>query len=198
MIMNNKIASALIFGAGAAVGSIVTWQLLKTAYEKIARESIAEVKAYYEEKHADLEREVEQEPVRYRRATPEEIARREKEEEQYEQLVSDYADISTDEGEPKFYDGPFVISPSEYGDSEEFDTCGLTYYADGVLVDDDTQEIITDADDIVGDFATHFGEYEPDSVHVRNPRMRMDYEILFDLKPYSELFSNNPHRKEVE
>lgn len=195
--MNNKVANVLIFAAGAAVGSIATWQLLKTAYEKIAKDSIAEVKAYYEEKYVDHETK-EKRTVTYRPATPEEIEKRKKDEELYEQLAMGYSDISDESDEPTFYDGPFVISPCEYGESEDFDTHGLTYYADGVLVDDDTEEIVEDADDIVGsDFAEHFGDYERDSVHIRNPRNRIDYEILLDQKEYSEVYPDNPHRKEV-
>lgn len=191
--MNNKVASVLIFAAGATVGSVVTWQLLKTAYDKFTTDAIAEIKEYYEGKYA------EKEPKRFRPATPEEIETRKREEEQYEQLAMSYSDISEDESdEPEFYDGPFVISPCEYGEGEDFDTHGLTYYSDGVLVDDDTEEIVEDADDIVGsDFAEHFGDYENDAVHIRNPRMRIDYEILLDEKAYSEVYPDNPHRKEV-
>ena len=43
----NKLISVGFFIAGAAVGSIVTWQFLKTKYEEIAQEEIDSVKQTY-------------------------------------------------------------------------------------------------------------------------------------------------------
>ena len=40
----NKGISVLIFAAGAAIGSLVTWKLTKTKYEAIANEEIKSVK----------------------------------------------------------------------------------------------------------------------------------------------------------
>ena len=46
--MNNSILSkAFIFAVGAAIGSAVTWKLVKTKYEKIADEEIESVKEVY-------------------------------------------------------------------------------------------------------------------------------------------------------
>ena len=36
--------SVLIFTAGAVIGSLITWKLVKTKYENIANEEIASVK----------------------------------------------------------------------------------------------------------------------------------------------------------
>ena len=82
---------------------------------------------------------------------------------------------------------PYVISPEEFGDIEEYDTISLTYYADQVLTDD-CDEVIGNVDDIVGiDSLDHFGEYEDDSVFVRNDRLRTDYEILQDTRNYFDI-----------
>ena len=79
---------------------------------------------------------------------------------------------------------PYVITPDEFGDIYEYDTITLHYFADKVLADED-DEIITNVDEIIGrDSLTHFGEYEPDSVYVRNDEMKADYEILLDLRNY--------------
>ena len=45
--MNNKVVNVLMFAAGAAVGSVVTWKLVKTKYEQIARDEIASVKEVF-------------------------------------------------------------------------------------------------------------------------------------------------------
>lgn len=42
--MNKKLFGAIMFAVGAAVGSAVTWKLVKTKYEQIAQEEIDSVK----------------------------------------------------------------------------------------------------------------------------------------------------------
>lgn len=82
---------------------------------------------------------------------------------------------------------PYIISPEEFGESGNYTQISLTYYSDGVLADDE-DEIIEDIDDTVGeDFADHFGDYEDDSVFVRNDRLRCDYEILKDNRSYHDV-----------
>ena len=39
--------NVLIFAAGAAIGSAVTWKLIKTKYEQIANEEIESVKEFF-------------------------------------------------------------------------------------------------------------------------------------------------------
>ena len=46
--MINKI---LIFAAGVAIGSAVTWKLVKDKYKKLADEEIASVKEVWSKKH---------------------------------------------------------------------------------------------------------------------------------------------------
>ena len=45
--MKNQLSNIIIFAAGAAIGSAVTWKLLKTKYEQIAQEEIDSVKAVF-------------------------------------------------------------------------------------------------------------------------------------------------------
>ena len=45
--MNSKRWVLLAFIAGAGIGSVCTWQLLKRKYEQIAQEEIDSVKAAY-------------------------------------------------------------------------------------------------------------------------------------------------------
>jgi hypothetical protein len=57
---------------------------------------------------------------------------------------------------------------------------------DGKLVNKDW-EIIDDIDDIVGyESLDHMGEYEDDTLHVRNDRLKCDYEIYLSEKTYEE------------
>ena len=85
--------------------------------------------------------------------------------------------------EPK----PYVISPEEFGDNvDDYELISLNYYEDGVLADD-WDEPIEDIDKVVGkDSLTHFGEYEDDSVYVRNDRLKCEYEILMRVGKFAD------------
>ena len=90
-----------------------------------------------------------------------------------------------------------MIPPEQFGDDEEYEQISLTYYADGVLADEN-DEVIEDVEDAVGiDPLNHFGEYEDDSVFVRNDARKCDYEILLDQRTYSEVVEDMPHQMEV-
>lgn len=108
------------------------------------------------------------------------------------EIITGNSYTSSDETKDK----PYVIPPEEFGEIEGYVQTSLTYYADGVLVDED-DNIIDGAKDIVGeDFYKHFGEYEDDSVFVRNDSKKHDYEILKDFRLYSDVIKNKPHHLE--
>lgn len=187
----NKLSCLLTFSLGAAVGSVVSWRVLKTKYEKIAQEEIDSViETFSNRKREPKETEDFSHVVT---ATPK------KEEEKqnmrdYKTVLSEqgYTNYSGVEESPKPVkkvqdDEPYVIAPEEYNEIEGYEGIELTYYADGVLADD-ADEIVEDVEGTVGlDFATHYGEYEDDSVHIRNERLKCDYEILRDLRKYSDV-----------
>lgn len=75
---------------------------------------------------------------------------------------------------------PYAIDPDDFGDIEDYDTVYLTYFADGILAYDDTEETIDtyDLPDTVGtDFKEGFGEYSDDTVWIRNNKTKIDYQI---------------------
>ena len=93
-------------------------------------------------------------------------------------------------------DRPYVITPDEFGELDGYNTVSLTYFKDGIIADD-CNEIIDNAEDIIGiDPLTHFGEYEDDSVFVRNDMNKNDYEILRDQRNYSDVIKTIPHYME--
>lgn len=68
--------------------------------------------------------------------------------------------------------GPYVITPDEY-DCSEYEPTTLNYYADGVLTDIYDNKI-DDIDDMVGlESLDHFGEYEEDTVYVRDDSKKL-------------------------
>lgn len=187
--MSNGVKYILAAIAGAAVGSAVTWKIVKTKYERIAQEEIDSVKEFYSKKHGEKTEDSKDEALVKK--------------EQNKQMIGEYVDITnrytsqSDENEQKggsdIMDkvGPQVISPDEYGEISEYETLSLTYYADGVLADDMDDEI-EDVEAIVGyNFEEHFDEYsdDPDTVYIVNHRLKCYYEICKDDANYSDLNS---------
>ena len=87
----------------------------------------------------------------------------------------------------------YVIPPESFGEIG-YETESLTYYADKVLVDE-IGNVIKDIDNTVGiNSLETFGEYEDDSVFVRNDILKKDYEILLDYRTYTDAErSKRPH-----
>lgn len=175
-----------IFFGGAAVGSAVTWKLIKTKYEHIAQEEIDSVKEVFKRrlKEDRLEECEEPEETCYNPETDEL--------EDYEKVLdgAGYRNYSTKKEEKEECDvcEPYVISPEEFDENEDYETVSLTYYADGVLTDE-FGNVIEDVEGMVGkESLTHFGEYEEDSVFVRNDSLKTDYEILRDTYNYSDTY----------
>lgn len=162
----------IVFGIGAAIGSLVTWQCVKKRYEQITQEEIDSVKkVFFSKEHTVSEPEEDEGP---------DISN-------YEEKVDALGYTGKEKEVEEAMDKPYIIKPEEFGEFSDYETISLTYYADGMLADED-DELIEDVEDIVGfDSLSHFGEYEEDSVFVRNDRLKCDYEILLDHRKYTEV-----------
>ncbi len=190
-MMNKTVTNLFIFATGAAIGSVITWKLVKDKYARYAHEEIEAVREVYmshnQTETNEPESEVTEKPV-----VSEPIQKFS------EQDRIDYANIASlynhEKGVPAPMNRPYVISPDEF-DENGYQTISLTYYADGVIEDDFLD--VWDEDEIdrkIGlDSLNHFGEYEEDSVFVRNDDEETDYEILRDTRRYSDIPKNNRH-----
>lgn len=188
---------AFAFAIGAAIGSFVTWKIVKTKYKRIADEEINSVKEVFARRYSEkMSKEKPNENTNQASLTLDETEKNaniQDDIDAYHELLDklNYANIDVDsliakKGGSTVTDGPFVISPDEFGEDPNYQTVSLTLYEDGVLTDD-YDDIVVDVDDLVGeDSLTHFGEYEDDSVFVRNESMQTDFEILRDLRTYRE------------
>lgn len=174
-----------IFAAGVVAGAVAGAYLVKDKIMADAKQEIEEVREYYKSKKENKKEEtVEEQPV-------EEV----KEEKEYEEIVvnSGYVNYNKPEQVTQhsvLEDEPYSIDPEEFGDKEEegWDTMVLTYFADGVLIDD-ADEIVEQPDVVVGlDNLKIFEEF-PDAtcVYVRNETWRTDFEILKDDWKWSDL-----------
>ena len=174
-----------IFAAGIVAGAVAGAYLVKDKIMADAKQEIEEVREYYRsKKESKKEETVEEQPV-------EEV----NEEKEYEKIVvnSGYVNYNKPEQITQhsvFEDVPYAIDPEEFGDKEEegWDTTTLTYFADGVLVDD-VDDVVEQPDVVVGLDNLRIFEEFPDAtcVYVRNETWRTDFEILRDDWKWSDL-----------
>lgn len=182
--MSNILSKVIIFATGAAIGSFVTWKLVKDKYERQAQEDIGAMEDYYTKREKRLMSESKEKPVELSDFTEEELNER------YQRVLgetgySKQSDKVVDDGLPMPI-APYVIPPEEVGETG-YEIESLTYYADGTLTNEFDEPII-DIDGTVGeDFHTHFGEYEDDSVFIRNEQLEIDFEILADTRNFDEI-----------
>ena len=182
----------LIFAAGLAVGAVAGAVLVKNKVLADAKAEIDEVREYYREsrgvKEVEEVKEKVEETIDHIQDLIEEHETKpktEKEHTNYNQITK--MSMSKDEFQSPMYDDPFVIDPSEFGENPEYDTETLTYFADGVLVDD-VDDVIEEPDIVVGlENLKIFEEFGATTVYVRNDIYKTDYEIIRDDWNYSDL-----------
>lgn len=174
-----------IFAAGLVAGAVAGAYLVKDKVMADAKQEIEEVREYYRsKKESKKEETVEEQPV-------EEV----EEEKEYKTIVENSGYVNYNKPgqiiqHSVLEDAPYAIDPEEFGDKEEegWDTTTLTYFADGVLVDD-VDEVVEQADVVVGLDNLRIFEEFPDAtcVYVRNETWRTDFEILRDDWKWSDL-----------
>ena len=173
----STLSNVIIFAVGAAVGSLITWKIVKDKYDQLAREEIAAVKEVYFNKKDetpgwnDVDEEEESTDIS---------------DDVYKEILEKSRYTKYEEKEEDEMNKPYVIPPDEFGDEEDYDTISLIYYADKILADE-FGNIIDDneVEECIGsESLDHFGEYEDDSVFVRNDHLKCYYEILLDTRAY--------------
>lgn len=192
----NTLNKALWFAAGVAIGSVVTWKFVKTKYEQMAQEEIEFVKERFEKKYGEVKEDKSDDimlPGSNEKPSISEYASMLDELRYSKGAEVKENETENEEEDDDMDDEPYVISPDEFDEHEDYEVETLTYYADGVLTDW-YDEPIEDVEEYIGkDALTRFGEYEKDTVYVRNDVHKSDYEIQRDTRKYSEVY---PHRKE--
>lgn len=184
----NYVKDISLFVSGAALGSALTYILIKNKYAKLAQEEIDSVKSVFAKKETE---------AKEKKANEITLSAT------VQRVYSDYSGETTDiyggagsdnqddcifqnnEKEPIVIpdkkEKPYIIPPEEFGEFEDYEQISLNFNQDDMLLTDEFGELVDNADEIVGkDFYYHFGEYEDDSVFVRNDKLRCDYEILLD------------------
>lgn len=170
---------ALIFIAGAGIGSLITYELLKDKYKKIADEEIKSVKEIYardyEPKVKTLIKDNNQN---------ENIPAKEKVEEaknESSQEDDEPVEFPVEPFEEKI--APYPISSLEFGEYNDYNRESYVYCTeDNALVDVDGS-IVDEVEEKIGDCLNRFTdiitEYdEDDDLYVRNENNKTDYEII--------------------
>lgn len=211
--MNNKVFGAIIFTAGAIIGSLVTWKVIKTKYEDIAQEEIDSVKEEYTRLMVSMKKKL-NDSVTYKDDNNEDD-RSEKDTDNiddsimtnYNEIVKSYRSSDDEEntqnekeGEEKeedndgvsYMEAPYVISPDDFGSVPGYNVEPLDYFADGILADGWGVELDI-AETIGEDAINHFGDYDDDVVYVRNEQTKLEYEVTRDPRTYAEAVRTNPN-----
>lgn len=219
--MNCKIINAFVFAAGAAIGSAVTWKILKDKYERMIQAEIESFKESYmacmdsitsstdddsdesdEERPEDDPRQIKWEDLEdlCDEDEDDEDADEEAEYQAYEADRAAYLALANTykKGGPEEVEKdvvkPYVIAPYDFGELDGYSQIELTYYADDIL-EDDEYNIVNDRDRLIGAGSLFtFGEYEDDAVFVRNEYLRTDFQILKDYRTYAEARSAGPNK----
>lgn len=171
----DMIVKVLIFAVGAVMGGTATLKYAKDKYEKIANEEIAQMREYWKKK--------EEETIKTRGIVKSEVNDDEKE---VPNASHEECEKEEEKEDKEEMHKPEVVAPEETWE-KDYPTISLTYYEGDQTLTDDQDRIIKNVDELVGeDFASHFGEYEDDSVFIRNDNLCVYYEILRDYGSYSD------------
>ena len=194
--MNSKLLNAIMFVAGAAIGSVVTWKVLDKYYEKREQEAVDSVKEVFsKKKDSGIVNGINiynpdnpyVEPLTENIEDPLPTSQK--------PSLAHYAELLRNEGyeiEPNKHaddddgDEPILISGQEFGQKEGYELESLYYWADGVVTDL-MEEPIDDPEGLLGrGFAKALMNSEDTSVYVRNHDMETDYEVLLRLGNFAD------------
>lgn len=203
----NNIAILISFATGVAVGVIGTYKVAEKKYRDIADEEIESVVAKFSDrKPLVINEDEEQSGEKVAIAKTSDGIQLKPDIETFRSTIAEhnYNQVSTQQSRPS-KDEPIEEEPEVAEESlprdiytispEEFDTIEgyrseTLYYTDDNYVVDDKYEPLDDEDirlSIGCDPLGFFGEYEDDSVHIRNDIRMVDYEILRSAKTLDEI-----------
>lgn len=195
--MKKTLGICIAMVCGSVIGAVVTWYYAKKKYEEIAQEEVDSVKEEFSKRDKQQNTAI---TVNLKALNDPDIQKTLKELNAIAAEIFHEQGYLNDEDDGLFvdYQRPYVIPPEEFMNQEDYDHISLTYYADGVLTDDN-DERIEDVDRVVGiESLNHFGEFEDDSVFVRNDKLKAEYEILRDERSYAEVIRSMPRPMRME
>lgn len=201
--MKNAIVGILSFLGGAAIAAFVTYKVVdkkaEEKYETLFQEELASVKERFTVPKANPVKDfVESKsniPVSDIVSTKSPLEKPSLKV-AYARSIENYRNYSNrdyeKEKEDKEDKTAYVVTPEEFGEDDDYETQELTFYADGILADED--DTILNADEVLGKGSLdHMGEYDDDTLHVKNEKRKLYYEVLADERSYEEATGKTPH-----
>ena len=200
-----KTFAAFLFGV--VIGGVGTWYYIKDKYAKQSEQDISSAKDAFHNRELLLLSELQELKQKLQPESDESeskpvvlsngkipdkgdvVAYARSKYMQYSPSIK--SDFPKDEPKRNDIEAPYVITPEEFGELDGYTKVSLTYYADGILADENCV-IIDNVEEIVGDALDHIGEIETDSVFCRSDPKRCDYEILQDLRRYADVRKQFP------
>ena len=212
--MNNKVFGVILFAAGAVIGSLATWKIVKTKYEDIAQEEIDSVKEEYTRLMVSMRKKL-NDSVAYEDDDDDESEEDADNDDFDDTMMTNYNEIvrgyrssddkeeddqnekkgeekEEDDDEVSYMNAPYVISPDDFGSVPGYNVEPLDYFADGILADGWGVQLDI-AETIGEDAVNHFGDYDDDVVYVRNEQTELEYEVTRDPRTYAEAVRTNPN-----
>lgn len=172
------IKEVIIFAAGFVAGGLVVNKLVEKKYEDISNQEIESVKEVYHKKLEEAEKP--QEEASDNDDIPDEAAETEQTRKgtsamgTYSDIIksSNYSSPVTNET-----DLPYVITPEAYMEPNGYDKLACNYYNNDILTDENDEPV--EIEEIMGshDMLDRMGEYETDTLYIRNDKTEADYEI---------------------
>lgn len=187
--------SVMSFIGGAAIASFVTWKvtdkMCEKKYDDLYQKEVASLKECFTVPKTDLkskDEETKEEAPDKKKELPVPPANKPPLSEYSRRIQSyvNYSNVKEEVEEDMSKAKPYVISPDEFGENEFYDKEELTFYSDGVLADIDDN--ILNIDEYVGEKSLdHIGDYEADTVHIKNDAKKTYYEVLVDERSYLDV-----------
>ena len=173
----------LIFVSGVAIGVGVSWIYHKNKYEQLVEEEVESIREHMDgdkkakERHSDYRKDKEEQG-------PEDGKQAAK---AYNNIIKDNA---YDPMEPE--KDIFVVTPEDFASIPGYDADSLYYHDNDIISNDDNVEV-DNVEELLGmtilEVRAHFGEYDENTVYIRNALLHTDYEVLRNLDD----FEPNPH-----
>lgn len=187
-MMNGSLKSIAIFAVGFVAGAATIYKFVEEKYERKYEEDVTSVRRTLSRREREAEK---------RKEEFEQYEREIEKNEYWNNSEEPVSNVKKKERE-NMGNRPYVISPEEFGEDEEYEQITLIYYSDGVLADEE-DELVDDVEETVGvESLNYFGKYEEDSVFVRNDERKAEYEILRDPKSYEEVVGYNAYGSSLE
>lgn len=178
-----SIKQVAIFCSGVIIGGLSTYFItknkIKQKYADLADEEIISVKNFYNAKITEFDRDVHDTldkvtPVDDEMPKVYDIIQKEQ---YFPESTELYSDLETD----NTAGSPYLIEPDDFGDMDGYSVVSMSYYNNGILVEDMTQ-VQADIEETIGiESLKHFGDpsygYEEGIMYVRNEHFRTDFEI---------------------